>query len=214
MEPLELKNTRMYQLLTHPRHVDESKFEKMTDAYLEFVGKIFRYINSEKDIKTLLRTLNGLFSDFDAMRLAEISSKEEDSKLRIIFLDRLISTVNMERDLIFRQMENPKFFINVDTEWKSMLCLNSDVIKIIDIMELICGFYYLESGLYRTDSKNLHFTDVAAAFEKMFNVKIGDIYKKEKAVLQRKPVKITEFLDRLKAAVIQKSKDEGYLHDD
>ena len=44
----------------------------------------------------------------------------------------------------------------------------------------------------------------------MFNVNLGDIYKKEEAVIKRKPIKITEFLDRLKAAIIQKSKDEGY----
>lgn len=40
----------------------------------------------------------------------------------------------------------------------------------------------------------------------------GDIYKKESAVIKRKPMKITEFLDRLKAAIIQKSKEEGYYH--
>ncbi|WP_196245470.1 RteC domain-containing protein, partial [Bacteroides fragilis] len=50
----------------------------------------------------------------------------------------------------------------------------------------------------------------ARIFEKMFNVNFGDIYKKEIAVIKRKPIKITEFLDRLKAAIIQKSKDEGY----
>ena len=49
-------------------------------------------------------------------------------------------------------------------------------------------------------------------FEKMFNINFGDIYKKESAVIKRKPMKITEFLDRLKAAIIQKSKEEGYYH--
>ena len=28
--------------------------------------------------------------------------------------------------------------------------------------------------------------------------------------IAKKPIKITEFLDRLKSAIIQKSKDEGY----
>ena len=45
-----------------------------------------------------------------------------------------------------------------------------------------------------------------------FNINFGDIYKKESAVIKRKPMKITEFLDRLKAVIIQKSKEEGYYH--
>ena len=44
----------------------------------------------------------------------------------------------------------------------------------------------------------------------MFNVNLGDIYKKEEAVIKRKQMKITEFLDGLKSAIIKKSKDEGF----
>ena len=84
------------------------------------------------------------------------------------------------------------------------------MIKLIDIMELACGFFYLMDGLLRIDNKALHLIDVTRIFEKMFNVNLGDIYKKEEAVIKRKPIKITEFLDRLKSAIIQKSKDEGY----
>lgn len=61
-------------------------------------------------------------------------------------------------------------------------------------------------GLLRIDNKALHLIDVTRIFEKMFNVNLGDIYKKEEAVIKRKPIKITEFLDRLKSAIIQKVK--------
>lgn len=77
-------------------------------------------------------------------------------------------------------------------------------------MELACGFFYLMSGLLRIDNKELYLTDVTRLFEKMFNVNLGDIYKKEEAVIKRKPMKITAFIDRLKSAIIQKSKDEGF----
>ena len=52
----------------------------------------------------------------------------------------------------------------------------------------------------------------ARIFEKMFNINFGDIYKKEIAVIKRKPTKITEFLDSLKVAIIKKSRDNGYNH--
>jgi hypothetical protein len=44
----------------------------------------------------------------------------------------------------------------------------------------------------------------------MFNINIRDVHKKEEAVIKRSPKKITEFLDRMKAVIIQKSKDKGF----
>ena len=77
-------------------------------------------------------------------------------------------------------------------------------------MELVCGFFYITNGVVRIDHKEIFLSDIARIFEKMFNITFGDIYKKEIAVIKRKPAKIAEFLDRLKAAIIQKCKDEGY----
>lgn len=107
-------------------------------------------------------------------------------------------------------MEYPKFFINIESDWKSPFYLNNEIIKLVDIMEIVCGLFYVSDGLVRIDHKEIFLSDVARIFEKMFNVNFGDIYKKEVAVIKRKPTKVTEFLDRLKAAIIQKSKDEGY----
>lgn len=132
--------------------------------------------------------------------------------LKLVFLDKLLSLINMEQELIYRQMEYPKFFINIESEWKSPFYLNNEVIKLVDMMELVCGIFYISDGVIRIDHKEIFLSDVARIFEKMFNINFGDIYKKESAVIKRKPMKITEFLDRLKAAIIQKSKEEGYYH--
>ena len=104
-------------------------------------------------------------------------------------------------------MEYPKFFINIESDWKSPFYLNNEVIKIVDIMELVCGIFYIKDGIVRIDNKDIFLSDVAQIFEKMFNINFGDIYKKEIAVIKRKPTKITEFLDSLKVAIIKKSRD-------
>jgi len=130
--------------------------------------------------------------------------------LKIVFLDKLATLIEKELELLYRQMEYPKFFINIESEWKSPICVNPEEIRLIDIMELACGFYHLKNGLQRIDNKELHLIDITRLFEKMFNVNLGDIYKKEEAVIKRKPIKNTEFLERLKSAIIQKSRDEGY----
>lgn len=65
--------------------------------------------------------------------------------------------------------------------------------------------FYLINGVIRIDNRELHLIDVIRVFERIFSVKLGEIYKKEEAVIKRKPQKLTEFLDRLKATIIQKS---------
>lgn len=52
--------------------------------------------------------------------------------------------------------------------------------------------------------------NVSFTYLQILNVNLGDIYKKEEAIIKRRPTKITDFLDRLKAAIIQKSKEEEY----
>ncbi|KAA6335984.1 hypothetical protein EZS27_015821 [termite gut metagenome] len=206
----EVTDRRIYQLLKHPYQVDESVVEEMTSAYLEFVEELFAYLNEGKDNKMIIRKLNTTHIEFATIKAFEQSLPTENNKLKIVFLDKLITLVERELELLYRQMEHPRFFINIESEWKSPICVNSEEIKLIDIMELACGFFYHINGLQRIDNKELYLTDVTRLFEKMFNINLGDIYKKEKAVIKRKPTKITEFLDRLKAAIIRKSKEEGY----
>lgn len=210
MQHWEITDKRIYQLLKHPYQIDKTIVEDMTSAYLEFVEELFEYLNDLKDNKILIRKLNTAYLEFATIKAFEESIPTENNKLKIVFLNKLITLIEREQDLLYRQMEYPKFFINIESEWKSPICVNSDVIKLIDLMEVACGFFYLLDGLLRIDNKELHLIDVTRIFEKMFNVNLGDIYKKEEAVIKRKSIKITEFLDRLKVAIIKKSKDEGY----
>ena len=206
----EVTDKRIYQLLKHPYQLDKSVVENMTSAYLEFVEELLAYLNEGKDNKMIIRKLNASQIEFETIKALENKLPTENNTLKLVFLDKLITLIDKELELLFRQMEYPKFFINIESEWKSPICVNSEVIKLIDVMELASGFFYLPDGIQRVDNKELHLTDVTRLFEKMFNINLGDIYKKEEAVIKRKPIKITEFLDRLRTTIIQKSKDEGY----
>jgi hypothetical protein len=210
MSSWEVTDKRIYQLLKHPYQVDKSVVEDMTSAYLEFVEELFAYLNEETDNKSIIRKLNTTHIEFVTIKAFEQSLPTDNNKLKIVFLDKLTALVEKELELLYRQMEYPRFFINIESEWKSPICVNPEEIKLIDIMELACGFFYLVDGLQRIDNKELHLIDVTRLFEKIFNINLGDIYKKEEAVIKRKPTRITEFLDRLKAVIIQKSKDECY----
>ena len=183
----ELTEKRIYQLLKHPYQIDKSVVEDMASAYLEFVEELFDFLNKMKDNKELIRKLNTTYIDFATLKALEESSPTENNKLKLVFLDKLLSLINLEQELVYRQMEYPKFFINIESDWKSPICINPKEIKLIDIMELACGFFYLIDGIQRIDNKELHLIDVTRIFEKMFNVNLGDIYKKEDDVIKRKP---------------------------
>lgn len=206
----ELTDKRIYQLLKHPYQFDKDTVEEMTSAYLDFVEELFVYLNEGKDNKKIIRKLNTTHIEFVTIKAFEESLPTENNKLKIVFLDKLITLVEKELELLYRQMEYPRFFINIESEWKSPISVNSEEIKLIDIMELACGFFYIASGLQRIDNKEVYLTDVTRLFEKMFNINLGDIYKKEEAVIKRRPQKITEFLDRLKAAIIKESIKRGH----
>lgn len=206
----EVTEKRIYQLLKHPYQIDKEIVEEMTSAYLDFLEELFVYLNDGKDNKKVIRKLNTTHIEFATIKAFEEALPTENNKLKIVFLDKVIILVEKELELLYRQMEYPKFFINIESEWNSPIGVNPEEIKLIDIMELACGFFYIISGLQRIDNKELYLTDVTRLFEKMFNVNLGDIYKKEEAVIKRKPAKITEFLDRLKAVIIQKSIEQGY----
>lgn len=206
----ELTNKRIYQLLKHPYQVDKSVVEDMTSAYLEFVEELLTYLNGKKDNKDVIRILNTAQIEFATMKAFEEAIPTENNKLKVVFLDKLITLVEKELELLYRQMEHPKFFINIESEWKSPFYLNPEIVNSTDVMEVVSGFFNIKNAVQRIDHKEVFFSDFVHIFSKVLNVDFGDIYKKEISVIRRRPNKKTEFLDRLKASIFQKSKTEGY----
>lgn len=153
MSDWDLTEKRIYKLLRHPYQLDKSVVEDMASAYLEFVEELFDYLNRIGDNKIRIRQLNMSYIDFGTLKALEESCPTENSKLKLVFLDKLLSLINMEQELIYRQMEYPKFFINIESEWKSPFYLNNEVIKLVDMMELVCGIFYISDGVIRIDHK-------------------------------------------------------------
>ena len=213
MSNWELTDKRIYQLLKHPQQKDQSFADELHSAYNEFVEDLFDYLNKESDKKQTIRKLNTTYVEFATIKTMEGISPTDNSKLKIIFLEKIITFVDREMELVLHQMEYPKFFFSFDSAYESPFYLNPKVIKIVDIMEIIVGFFNIKDGIYRHDHQKVNLKDFVRAFEKMFNVEIKDIYGKEEDVIKRRPNKVTEFLDRMKAAIIQKSKDAGYNTD-
>ena len=204
-----LSEQRIYHLLKSSSNNERLDEDALSVAYKEFVEEVVQFLSKEFDYKVLIRELNITSIEFESLKTILESDQESKCRFKLLTCNKILSFINKELDLLYRQMEFPKYFISIETGFISPLHINKDTAKYVDIMEIVCGLYYLKC-VTTVDGKEIHFSDLASAFEKLFNIKFSDIYKKEEAVIKRKPIKITEFLDRLKAAIIQKSKNEGY----
>ena len=205
-----LAEQHIYHLLyssSKNKKIDE---ELLFMAYKEFVGEVITFLSGKLDYKVLIRELNIAYIEFDSLKAIIELNPHTDSKLELIICNKILMFIAKEQELMYKQMEFPKFFINIETGYKSPLHINRNLIKYVDIMEIVCGLYYLKGGVTTIDGKDVNFSDIANAFEQVFNFKFGDIYKKEIEVIKRKPENITSFLNKLRNIINQRSKDDGY----
>lgn len=135
-------------------------------------------------------------------------SKEKNVQLYLI--DEAISLLKTEIELLHLRLLFPQEFNNTNlTSYQSPVYLSSDV-DLIDLMEVINGFFYLHQ-LKDSAGGDANFVDVVHAFEIAFNIRMPKIYDKRNAVFGRKPSKITHQLDKMKAAILKENKERGYL---
>lgn len=77
---------------------------------------------------------------------------------------------------------------------------------IIGFVELAIGLFLL-GEIYINGGGKASLTDIAQAFEQMFNFSFGCIYKKRIALLERKTCNLAKLLDNLKNLLIRESRN-------
>lgn len=76
---------------------------------------------------------------------------------------------------------------------------------IIGFVELVIGLFLL-GEIYTKNGKIASLSEIANAFERMFNFSFGSIFKKRIALFERKPCNLTRLLDSLKNLLIKESR--------
>lgn len=76
---------------------------------------------------------------------------------------------------------------------------------IIGFVELVVGLFLL-GGIYTKGGKKATLIEIARVFERMFNFKFGDIYKKQIKLFDRKGCNLTKLLDSLKNLLDKESR--------
>ena len=115
-----------------------------------------------------------------------------------------------ELELLNLKIQYPAPFQNKKNSNPQSPLYLTDETNLVEIMELVSGLF-LSKRVVNHAGKEAPLTEIGRAFEHLFNIKLGDIHKKHESVIKRKPSKVTEFLDTLRKAIAEESKNKGYL---
>ena len=204
----DILETRLFKFLSASD--TEIDFEpQIKEAYREFVERLIFYLDSETDNMKRIRTLNLIHIEIETVKSLEVSYGAKKDVLKIVYSDKVLSFVQKELELIHKQMEFPRYFIKIETSWQSPLYL-TDETYLIEIMEMVSGLF-LSKRVVTHNGAESPLTEIGRAFEHLFNITLGDIHKKHESVIKRKPSKVTGFLDTLRKAIAEESKNKGYL---
>lgn len=128
----------------------------------------------------------------------------------LLLVDEAIGLVNTEIRILNMRIKYPIQFQNRKNSFPPSPLYLTDETYLIEIMELVSGLFLSKRVVTHTGTES-PLTEIGKAFEYLFNIKLEDVHKKHESVIKRKPSKVTDFLDTLRKAITEESKNKGYL---
>lgn len=130
--------------------------------------------------------------------------------LKQMFFQKSLSVIDSELELLHLKIQHTEQFdLNVET-FKSNLYIipKSKELGIIGFVELVIALFLL-GEIYTKGGKLAPLSDIAKAFEEIFNFSFGCIYKKRIALFDRKLSNLTRLLDSLKNHLIKEGRKQN-----
>ena len=110
----DILDTKLYAILSNPLYKSSSDSEgELKDVYKEFMETLILYLDTENDNRKRIRTLNITQVEFEMIKSLELSYGNKGDILKIVYSDKVLLLINKELELIYRQMQYPKYFINI-----------------------------------------------------------------------------------------------------
>jgi len=199
----ELLTMKLFSFLSSPS-TQEPTEEKMQAAYETFTEQIRSNCNSE-DKDSAYRTLKDSCIELEALNTLYRYKEEEKDILKNIFLQKALSFVKHELDLLLLKIQYPDQFSQPLATHKSDLYIipKSSNLGIIGLAEIVVGLH-LSENILGADGKPAPLIRIARVFEQSFNVSFGDIYDKQEALFNRKPNNRTKALNLLRDCIKEK----------
>ncbi len=133
-----------------------------------------------------------------------------ENALKKAYLQKALTFINSETRLLNLKIQYPEQFNPPAPQtFKSNLHIipKSKGLGIIGFVELTVSLFLL-GEIYTKTGKHASLSDIARAFELMFNFNFGSIYKKRIALFDRKTCNLTRLLDSLKNLLLKENRNK------
>ena len=172
----------------------------LSELFEEFIQELTAY--SSDDRRSIIERLRCMNFTHKQLSLFEEQKHTASEPLITDYMVRTLFLIDMEVRLLHLRLRYPQSGIVPEVKIESPLYL-SKKLTVTDLVELLYALHLI--GAFRkSDGSRIEFSVVIHTFEEVLHIRIKNYERFKNAAVNRK-IRLTGFLDQLKAALTERS---------
>ena len=172
----------------------------LSELFEEFIQELTAY--SSDDRRSIIERLRCMNFTHKQLSLFEEQKHTASEPLITDYMVRTLFLIDMEVRLLHLRLRYPQSGIVPEVKIESPLYLSKDL-TVTDLVELLYALHLI--GAFRkSDGSRIEFSVVIHTFEEVLHIRIKNYERFKNAAVNRK-IRLTGFLDQLKAALTERS---------
>ena len=172
----------------------------LSELFEEFIQELTAY--SSDDHRSIIERLRCMSFTLGQVSLLEKRKNRMSESLLTDYMVRTLFLIDMEVRLLHLRLRYPQSGIVPEVKIESPLYLSKDL-TVTDLVELLYALHLI--GAFRkSDGSRIEFSVVIHTFEEVLHIRIKNYERFKNAAVNRK-IRLTGFLDQLKAALTERS---------
>ena len=172
----------------------------LSELFEKFIEELIDYSSDEhRSIIERLRCMN-----FTHKQLSLLEEQKHTATEHLItdYMKRTLFLIDMEIRLLNLRLQYPQSGIVPKVKIESPLYLSKEL-TVTDLVELLYALHLIEA-FRKSDGSRIEFSVVIHTFEEVLHIRIKNYERVKNAAINRK-IRLTGFLDQLKAALTERS---------
>ena len=172
----------------------------LSELFEKFIEELIDYSSDEhRSIIERLRCMN-----FTHKQLSLLEEQKHTATEHLItdYMKRTLFLIDMEIRLLNLRLQYPQSGIVPKVKIDSPLYLSKEL-TVTDLVELLYALHLIEA-FRKSDGSRIEFSVVIHTFEEVLHIRIKNYERFKNAAINRK-IRLTGFLDQLKAALTERS---------
>lgn len=172
----------------------------LSELFEEFIQELTAYSSDER--RSIIERLRCMSFTLGQVSLLEKRKNRISESLLTDYMVRTLFLIDMEVRLLHLRLRYPQSGIVPEITIESPLYLSKDL-TVTDLVELLYALHLI-GAFRRSDGSRIEFSVVIHTFEEVLHIRIKNYERFKNAAVNRK-IRLTGFLDQLKAALTERS---------